>query len=630
MCGICGIVVKGGTGAVGEETLRRMCSRLAHRGPDGEGIHVNRSRTAGLGHRRLSIIDIEGGKQPLSNETSDVHAVVNGEIYNFQKMRKSLETRGHRFTTRTDSEVVVHAFEEYGRECLDVIEGMFALAVWDEKKSELLLARDRLGKKPLYYVDDGDRLIFASEIKAILECEGIRRELDTDALLCYLSLGYVPAPLTMFRGIRKLLPGQLLQWHKEETSIERYWLPRPSGQYFETEARMADALFKELHTSVKTRMVSDVPVGALLSGGIDSTIITGLMSLVSKEPVNTFTIGFDEKDYDESDYALAAAKRFNTKHHHLVVKPDALNLLDRIVYHYGEPYADSSAIPMFHLAKFAAEHVKVVLTGDGGDELFLGYPRYGAWGAGRIADKVPAFVRKAVSSGLKPVAGKMPFGADLSRRTGKFIDGLPLSGLDRYRQWIGIFGDSAVSALVSPDIRRKSPCPTDALLETLKTDCPIPDEVGMLAYFDLMTYLPDDLLVKVDVATMAHGLEARCPFLDHYFVALALAIPTESKLRGRTSKAILRQAFKSLLPDEIESRGKKGFGVPIGKWLRHELKDLMEDALLSKLARERGYFRGREVKALVGAHMARKADNSAQLWALLMFEMWHRMFVDRP
>ncbi|MBI3268219.1 MAG: asparagine synthase (glutamine-hydrolyzing) [Planctomycetes bacterium] len=629
MCGIAGLVYTQDDLQVEEALLHRMHGTLRHRGPDSDGFYISPGKKAGLGFQRLSIIDLTTGQQPLSNEDGTIWVVFNGEIYNYQELRKSLVTKGHVFKTNTDTEVIVHLYEDQGSACVHYLRGMFALAVWDDRNQELVLARDRLGKKPLVYAMDPRGIFFGSEIKSILEVPGIPRTVDPVALDHYLSYQYVPAPLTMFKGISKLPPGHFLVYRGGQVHSYRYWYPAPARVQMTSFQDWCDEAFSRIFEAVKVRLVSDVPLGAFLSGGIDSSIVTGLMSLATNAPVKTFSIGFEEEDYSELPYARLVAQHFKTDHHEFIVKPDAVSVLPKLVWHYNEPFADSSAIPTYYLAKMTREHVTVALSGDAGDECFGGYSRYLAAKFARYCDLLPAFARRGMAAGVRACLAAVLSRETRSRKRYRFLRHLHRSPARRYFEWISVFETDEKAALAAdgdPFLREYTP----ALLEEAFKGSPVRDLVGRTAFADLLTYLPYDLLVKMDIATMANSLEARSPFLDHYVVEFALAVPSSHKISWGTTKFILKKAFASLLPKEVLERPKMGFGVPIGRWFRGDLKEMLRDHLLDGRARGRGYFRPESVEALLERHLSGAADESHKLWALLVFELWHRMFLDTP
>ena len=597
------------------------------------------ARNVGLGMARLSIIDVLGGHQPMPNEDGSVWVVFNGEIYNFRELKRELLDRGHAFRSHADTEVIVHLYEELGERVVERLHGMFAFALWDERREQLLLARDRLGKKPLVYCDDGQRLAFASELQALLEAPGIPRALSPEALDLYLTYQYVPAPLTIFEGIRKLPPAHYLVASKDGTRVERYWdLPT------ETTAAPASAadLRDLLDAAVKRRLVSDVPLGAFLSGGIDSSIVVGLMARHMREPVKTFSIGFGQPKYDELSYARLAAERFKTDHREFVVQPEAIEILPLLVRHYGEPFADSSAIPTYYLSQKTREHVTVALSGDGGDEGFGGYERYAAMALGARYDALPRPLRSAVGGLARTLFGGLSTAEPKSRgrRIRRFVEGLSRTQVERYVEWIAYFKRADKTGLYTDGFaaRLGGHDAASYLADEFAKAVPIvggaslpreSDVVFATSRVDAATYLPNDILVKVDIASMANSLEVRSPFLDPDVIGFGLSLSTKLKMGrlGTSTKKLLRAAFADLLPPGIRTRGKMGFGVPIAHWLRGELRDYARSILLSPECLGRGYFREEIVRRLVEEHAASRADHADRLWALLNLELWHREFL---
>ena len=625
MCGICGIVHADRNKPVERATLEAMTRLMVHRGPDGEGYYLN--GPVGLGHRRLSIIDTEGGVQPMTNEDRTLWLVYNGEIYNFQELARDLKARGHTFATRCDTEVILHLYEEYGTDCLSHLRGMFSFALWDERERRLFCARDRLGVKPFFYsITNGD-FIFASAPAALLRFPGFERAVDFRALDLYLTYQYVPSPLSIFERMNKLSPAHYLLFADGRLSVTRYWEVNPSGtvamSYDESRERLRDLLTE----ATRLRLISDVPLGAFLSGGIDSSVVVALMSGLSDLPVKTFSIGFEDQSYNELPYARALARRYATDHHEFIVKPSAVDLLPRLVWHYGEPFADSSALPTYYVAEMSRRHVTVALNGDAGDELFAGYPRYLAYKlAGRIAG-IPLL--KCQAQFWKRVLRTSRRGSFLGK-VRRFMPSLICDGADRYMIYMVFFDDEEKEQLYLPEMRTLSHrYDARGVLERLFRSCRSDDEIARLLFVDLHSYLPDDLLVKVDIATMANSLEARSPFLDHHLVEFAAALPTGWKLRGRKSKYILKDTFSDLLPHAILHRGKMGFGVPIGGWFRGELREYLREIILDPSSLSRGYFDPGRVRELVEEHQKGITDHAPRLWALLVLELWHREFIDR-
>ncbi len=632
MCGICGLYNFGSGEPADEQVLRRMMALLRHRGPDDEGTYLSPTCPAlGLGHTRLSIIDIAGGHQPLANEDGSVWVILNGEIYNYKELRADLEARGHRFRTETDTETIVHLYEESGTGCLGHLRGMFAFALWDEGRRRLFLARDRLGQKPLVYWTDGRRFCFASEAKALLQVPGVPRELEPEALHHYLTLAYVPAPLTMFRGIKKLSPAHFLLVGERVAQPTRYWQPGFHREERRYEEAYAEELRETLREATRLRLRSDVPLGAFLSGGIDSSITVALMSTLTEQPVKTFSIGSEEKAYDEVAYARLIAERYHTDHREFTVRPDCLAVLPRLIWFYGEPFADSSAIPTYYVSGITRRFVTVALTGDAGDECFAGYPRYRAVKLAGYFDRLPRVLRRAIAS---PLWQRLPSSLEQKsalRRLKKLLAALALPHELRYLTWIAYFTEEQKRALYQGNLARPTAgLDTADLLAARFADVPDRDPLTATTYVDLMTYLPDDLLVKVDVASMAHSLECRSPFLDHHVVELAARMPIELKLRAFKSKYLLKRTFRDLLPRQILHRRKMGFAVPLARWLRNELQGFLKDVLLGSSALSRGYFRRQVVNQLIEEHVAGVFDHAYRLWALLWFELWCQMFLDNP
>jgi asparagine synthase (glutamine-hydrolysing) len=625
MCGITGIV---GSLRTERAALQRMNDALRHRGPDGEGMFW--SDDAGLAMRRLAIIDVAGGDQPIFNEDGSVCVVYNGEIYNYLELREQLRARGHHFATQSDTEVVVHAYEEFGVECVSHLWGMFALALWDSRRQLLLLARDRLGKKPLvYYADAHGGLAFASELQALVSHPDVPREVDPRAIDDYLTYLYVPSPTTAFRNLKKLPPGHRLVWQAGRITVERYWQVRFAEKLRLSEDEAVEQFGDLFRDAVRRRLIAEVPLGAFLSGGMDSSSVVAEMAELSSTPVKTFSIGFGERDFDELAYARQVAEHFGTDHHELVVEPRAADILPMLVQHYGEPYGDSSAIPTYYVAKLTRQHVTVALNGDGGDELLAGYERHWAARVGARYDTIPRFVRHGLIRPLIPLVPEPRQRRAFLRRAKRFMTAAHLPVLDRYLHWVGaytpsqklsLYTDDFVDVLHSNDAGRW-------LREALAPE-PYLDPVDAVLRGDTLLYLPEDLLAKVDIASMANSLEARSPLLDHRLVEFCAALPSSYKLRGRTSKWLLRRLMADRLPPAILTRPKMGFGVPVGEWLRGDLHPLLEDTLLSSTALSRNFFRPQTVRALVDEHMSRRADGTAHIWALLMLELWFRACVD--
>jgi asparagine synthase (glutamine-hydrolysing) len=651
MCGICGEISFNNEG-VKAESIQRMCKVLAHRGPDDEGMVFLRGLKllevkkpfptnleesgfkVGLGHRRLAIIDLSSAAhQPMCNEDGSVWIVYNGEIYNFQEIRVRLEKKGHVFKSRSDTEVILHSYEEWGVDCLKQFRGMFAFGIWDSRRKRLFLARDRLGKKPLVYYFKNGRFVFASEIKAILQDPGVKREVNINALHYYLSYQYVPSPYSIFEGIRKLPPAHYLLFDGSgNLRIERYWKLNfsSSPNACKNQLEWCDRIRAGLEESVKLRLISDVPLGAFLSGGVDSSIIVGIMAQLSSKPVKTFSIGFEEKEFDEISYARIVSKHFSTDHHEFIVKPNAIEILPKLVWHYNEPFADSSAIPTYYVANMTKDYVKVVLTGDAGDENFAGYPRYlrSKWVS--WFTKIPEKARKDWMVSLLRIVASFSMREDKLNRLADFIHTLSSDQARNYFEQIKIFNKKEKEDVYTEEFTKdlEGRDPLEFLLDHYD-EADGDDLLDRLLYLDIHTYLPEDLLVKMDIATMANSLEARVPFLDHVLMEFAAGIPSGLKLKGSQSKFILKETFSELLPPAILKRKKMGFGVPISRWFRKELKDYIYEILLDRKTLNRGYFKREGIERLLNDHIALRYDHSARIWALLFLEIWFRAFMDR-
>ena len=600
--------------------VQRMCRVIRHRGPDDGGILVEPG--VGIGMRRLSVIDLETGRQPLPNEDHTVWTVFNGEIYNFRELRRELQARGHRFSTLSDTEVIVHGYEEWGADAISRLHGMFGLAIWDPRQRTMLLARDRLGIKPLYYAEAKGRLYFGSEIKSLLCAPDVPRDLDLDAFDHYLSFLYTPADASIFRSVHKLPPGHVLTWRDGKTSIERYWQLPADESFKGSESDAIEGLQEVLTRAVRSHLVSDVPVGAFLSGGVDSSLVVALMAQATAK-VRTFSIGFDEPSFDELQHARAVAAHCGTDHHEFIVRPDAVSVLNELIEHFDEPFADASAIPTWYVSQMASRHVTVVLSGDGGDELFGGYDRYLPHGT------VSAFDRYA-PRGLGRVASlaaeHLPHGV----RGRNFLRHVGLDSRGRYLDSIRFFGADEKPALLSEDIVRQlsQENPEDRLAHRFDRYAHLPWGSQMMR-FDGETYLPDDILTKVDRMSMAHSIESRVPLLDHEVVEFASALPQDLKIKDGRRKHILKEVAARLLPRQIIDRPKQGFAMPLNLWFRGNLHELFADTLLSATSLRRGYFQPRFVTRLVHEHLSGKRDHALRLWQLVVFERWHRLYVDQ-
>jgi asparagine synthase (glutamine-hydrolysing) len=622
MCGICGLVSLDGATGPDPAALAAMNEALVHRGPDSDGRMIE--GPCGLAMRRLSIIDLAGGDQPIANEDGRICVIQNGEIYNYRELMDRLRARGHTFSTQSDTEVLVHLYEEHGAAFVEELRGMFAVALWDARERRVVIARDRFGIKPLYYrVADGT-LSFASELKALLRQPGFSREIDPEALEAFLAFNSIPAPLTIFKQARKLPPGHLLIVERGEVSISRYARPSPAAAdqlRTEDEEALAEELRGRLRDSVRAHLVSDVPVGVLLSGGIDSCALTALAAAESGYQVSTFSIGFEESSFDELDRARLVAERYGTDHHELVLRPDAVDLLPKLVEAFDEPFGDSSALPTYLVSELAADTVKVVLSGEGGDELFGGYYTY-------VADRLAPRVGRAAAF-LRPLVDRLPSSsakASFDYKAKRFVRGAQLPPVERHHAWKEIFSPEAQrELLVSPagfdplDLYRARYAETEGA-----------EELSRLQDLDLGIYLVDDLLVKTDRSSMAHSLEARVPFLDPVVADLALALETKQKVRGFHKKRLLRRAVAPLLPKQIVRGRKQGFSIPVAAWLRGDLQPFARDVLSAETIERQGCLNPERVTGILDDHVAGREDLSRQIWGLLSFTLWFDRYAREP
>ncbi|MEE9270004.1 MAG: asparagine synthase (glutamine-hydrolyzing) [Candidatus Krumholzibacteria bacterium] len=620
MCGIAGIVNSDPDRPAAAETLQRMCKAIDHRGPDDSGTWVEGG--TGLGMTRLSIIDVAGGSQPIHNEDRTVWIVYNGEIYNHRELRADLERRGHSFYTQSDTETIVHLYEEFGTDCVLHLRGMFAFAIWDRNRKRLFLARDRLGIKPLHYLRDAHKFLFGSEIKSILEHTNVPREMHPPSLVTYVAYGYVPDPLTMFEGIHKLPPAHTLEYENGQTTIRQYWDVRFEVGDPQPEAFYVEKLLDILSEAVKLRLMSEVPLGAFLSGGTDSSMVVALMAQHMSQPVKTFSIGFEKDEYNELGYARKVAEHFGTDHHEEIVRPDAENVVLDLVRQFDEPFADSSAIPMYYVSRTARKHVTVALSGDGGDELFAGYLRYVDDSRTRLANHVPAALRDPVLLGL---AGLLPEGYPGVN----FLRNLSGNTDQQYLRRMSKGITTAHENILSDEIRErlKTTDPSPVMMNHLASVEAL-DDLSRRQYLDTKTYLPGDILTKVDRTSMMVSLEARVPILDHHLVEFAATIPPELKLRGTTTKYIFKKAAERLLTREMIYRPKKGFAVPIKFWLRQEWTGLSADLVLGPRALARNNFRREYLERVMNEHSSGRRDNSSIIWALMVLELWFREKID--
>ncbi len=622
MCGITGIVRSDGA-QIDREVLARMNGAIRHRGPDDDGFYF--SDGVGLAMRRLAIIDLKSGHQPIHNADKTAWIVFNGEIYNYRELRKQLEGLGHRFYTDSDTEAIVHAYDQYGTDCPKYLRGMFAFAIWNEKDKSLFLARDRVGKKPLLYAETKGQLVFGSEFTALLEHPDVSREVDYEAIHHYLSFICVPAPLTAYQSIRKLEPGHWLLWRNGEIKRERYWQLDFSKKIDITEQEAGERVVDLLREAVRVRLMSEVPLGAFLSGGIDSSAVVALMAQESSEPVKTFSIGFDEQDFSELHHARRVAAHIGADHHEFIVRPNAMEVLPTLVEHYGEPFADSSAIPSYYVSRETRGYVTVALNGDGGDECFAGYERYAAMNLAQSLRLVP--------SGLvKNAARAMPNFQSRSNPWSKgkrFLDAASLTPVQRYLRWISAFDENAKLDLYSNEFRHQTAgYSTAGIIQPWFAKANGSGIVDASLLTDTMTYLPNDLLVKMDIASMTVSLEARSPFLDHHLMEFAASLPEKLKLRRMTTKYLLKRVLKQLVPEENLIRKKMGFGVPIGHWFRGTMQPFLRETLLSDKALARGLFQPDKVRQLIEQHVQGNINHDSRLWSLLMLELWFQRFID--
>ncbi|MFQ5865490.1 MAG: asparagine synthase (glutamine-hydrolyzing) [bacterium] len=627
MCGICGITYFDRERKPSEHEIQRMCDALHHRGPDDCGWYVNGN--TGIGMRRLSIIDLVTGHQPISNEDGSIWIVFNGEIYNHLELRQELLKKGHNFQTRTDTEAIVHAYEEYGEECPNKLNGMFGFAILDQRNHTLFLARDRLGIKPLYYYCDSQKFVFGSELKAILQVQDVTREVDLRALDIYLTFEYIPSPHSIFQNISKLPPGHTLTLRDGKISVKEYW----DVQFEEkavSEQELREQMVELLQDAVKIRLMSDVPLGAFLSGGIDSSSVVALMSRAMDRPVKTFSISFEEASYNEAHFAETVARHFNTEHYEFKIKPDALELTEKLITQLDEPFGDFSIFPTYLVSQMAREYVTVALSGDGGDELFAGYDTYIANKAAQFYGVLPKFIREGI---INPIVNGVPpreKKKGLINRAKRFVEGLHLPEDLQHTRWMIFLQEAEKAKLYSQEVQDSlnGAASYDFIrkyFERAKTS----DEVNRQLYVDIKTYLVDDILVKVDRMSMAVSLEARVPFLDHRFVELTATIPSRLKLKGTKTKSILKRAMKDILPAEILNRGKEGFSIPIKNWLKTDLKSLMLDVLEPQRIKKEGFFDPAYVQQLTDEHLNGIENHSHRLWAMMVFGIWQDLYLRR-
>ena len=624
MCGICGYLNLDGSPARADGTLEALCDAIVHRGPDDRGTIID--GPVALGMQRLSIIDLAGGHQPIPNEDKSVWVVFNGEIYNFPELRRDLEQRGHRFSTRTDTEVLVHLYEEHGIDCVKHLNAMAALALWDRKRQRLLLARDRLGKKPLYYTVTGNTLVFGSELKALFRHPGVRRRVDITALSKYLAYDYVPSPFSIVEGVHKLLPGHVLVVENGTVRTERYWglAYTPKQRQTASEEELAEEFLTRFREAVRRRLMSDVPLGVFLSGGLDSSSITALMTELSPGRVKSFSIGFTERSFDESAHAKLVAGALGTEHREFIMQEaEALELIPVLARVMDEPLGDGSIVPTYWLSQQTRRYVTVALSGEGGDELFCGYPTYAAH---RLADWYTRLPRAVMKRTLEPLLWRLPVSTanfSFDFKVKKFLSGLDYPPDVRHQVWMGSFGPVEQRELFLPEVYGK------LRGEELYSEIPRVIDAGRpgsrtdhVSCLDTSLYLPEDLLVKADRASMACSLELRAPLLDYTLAEFIATLPSDLKFRGFTTKYLYKKAVERILPKEIVHRKKKGFGIPIAKWIKKDLKGLFQDALAPEKIRSEGFFQPEYVRTLLRDHLDGRKDNRKPLWTLLMFELW--------
>jgi asparagine synthase (glutamine-hydrolysing) len=625
MCGISGIVYRDHDRPVPMDDLKRMCGTLIHRGPDDEGFFIKRN--VGLSMRRLNVIDLVTGHQPISNEDGSIWIVFNGEIYNYRELRRQLEEKGHIFSTHTDTETIIHAYEEYGENCVAKLNGMFAFGIWDGRNEKLFLARDRIGVKPLYYFVDDECLAFGSELKAILECRHVPRTIDRQALDAFLTFEYIPAPLSIFSEVKKLLPGHVLVLQNGKVSIRKYWDLQFSSLAGD-EQELSQALYQLLKDAVRMRLISDVPLGAFLSGGIDSSSLVCLMSELMDRPVKTFSIGFDDPSYNELEHARTVAKHFGTDHHELTIQPDIVNLVSDLIRYLDEPLADVSIFPTYLVSKLAREHVTVVLSGDGGDELFAGYEWY-------IADRIASYYRHLpatlrtqwlpqLTECVPPAARKK----GLINKFKRFVEGSALPEDLRHFRWSSFATEGTKQHLYTENLKRsvnhRQTCSRFThYFQTFEEA----DSLWQQQFADVKTYLADDILAKVDRMTMANSLEARTPYLDYRVAEFAAGLPSHLKLKGLQTKYLLKHSMAAKLPPSILKRKKEGFSIPMKNWLQHELRPMMEEVLSPCRIKQEGLFNSSFIEKLKADHLQGIANNSHQLWSLMVFEIWRDTYL---
>ncbi|GCE25384.1 asparagine synthetase B [Dictyobacter alpinus] len=623
MCGICGVYNARSGEPVSPQLIDTMTRLIAHRGPDDSGAHLD--GPLGLGFARLSIIDLSGGHQPMCNETGDIWIVFNGEIWNYKELRKDLQEKGHIFETNSDTETIVHAYEEYGVDCVARLHGMFGFAIWDGPRQRLLLARDKAGKKPLYYTQLNGSVIFGSEIKAILGHPQVKREVDVQAMADFLSVRYVPAPATLFKNISKVKPGHWLLFENGSMREECYW----DFNFKQTEKHSIpeyiQGIKQHVHRAVEERMMADVPVGAMLSGGVDSSIISGIMSTLTSHKVKTFSVGFDHPEYSELPYARMVADHFGTDHHELVVSSsDLTQYWPLLTWHRDEPVSEPSDLGVYLVSKLARQHVKVVLSGEGADELFAGYPKYVVDWLARYYHILPPVVR---NQAIQPMLERLPYSMRKLKTAARNIS---QPAPQRWMNWFGIFNGALKEQLLTSETKATINLDASREFQHWLDNNPQPDNLSSMLYLDTKIWLPDNLLMKGDKMTMAASLESRIPMLDYKLIEYAASIPSNAKIKNLKTKYLLKQAFADFLPETILTRKKMGFNVPTGEWFRHGQRDLISKLLLSDRIRSRGYFNDAYIAQMVQDHLDGKTNYQAQIFTLASLELWFRVFIDTP
>ncbi|MDD2735986.1 MAG: asparagine synthase (glutamine-hydrolyzing) [Desulfuromonadaceae bacterium] len=620
MCGIAGLIYSDPSRPVDSAVIADMCAVIHHRGPDEWGMWVEGA--VGIGMKRLRIIDLAGGHQPMANADGTVRIVFNGEIYNYRELRADLEKRGYHFVTNSDTESIIHLYEEYGQECVSHLRGMFAFAIWDAKNRRLFMARDRLGKKPLHYLHDSEKIVFGSEIKSILRYPSLKPEVNRAGIVNYVAYGYSPDPDTLFSGINKLPPGHRLTWENGRIVVDSYWDVEYQPDYTMSEQHIFEETERLLEESIKIRLVSDVPLGAFLSGGIDSSLVVALMARNMGEPVKTFSIGFDEKKYNELPYARMVAQKYGTDHHEEIVRPDAEEVIPHLIKMFDEPFADSSAIPTYYVSRLARRHVTVALSGDGGDEMFGGYDRYLDGGLSGITDNIPLFLRKAFLGAPATLLPESFPGINTLRYLASDVDERYIAKMTKGLSWTH-------GKLFSPELARLAGTsdPSIPLLKLLPK-VQMHDPITRRQYLDCKTYLPGDIMTKVDRASMAVSLEARAPMLDHRFVEFAFRVPVQYKVHGGTLKYMLKQLAYKLLPHEIIDRPKMGFAMPVAQWINSDWREMSEELVVGSRALQRGNFNAGYLKNMVAEHRRGRRDHSYIIWTLMVLEMWYRELID--